>query len=123
MLKQGTSQVDEPMKQPTVEKPEATPKVQSTTKFSSYVMDELYAKILIDARIRDVYIHELVKKTIRSEAPLEANPLLKFPEPSTYENYDLHYFVSWHDNYRSSTSRSLMFEEWKDEFLEEGIHK
>ena len=77
----------------------------------------------MDARVRDVYDHELVRKTTTSPEQIINHPLLRFPEPTTYENFDLHYLISGNDKYRPSTTTSLLFEEWGDGFLEEGIHR
>ena len=116
----GKSMATEPISMPTVEKPKAFSLSQSATRF---VTDELYGKILMDARVRDVYDHELVRKTTTSPEPIINHPLLRFPEPITYENFDLHYLISGNDKYRPSTTTSLLFEEWGDGFLEEGIHR
>lgn len=107
---------------PTVENPGAFSLSQFATGFTSYVTNEIYDRILMDARIRDVYDHELIRKTTTSAIPIKNHLLLRFREPTMYENFDLPYLISGHDKYRTSTSTSLMFKEWGDAFLEEGIH-
>lgn len=115
----GKSMATEPISMPTVEKPKAFSLSQYATR---HVTDELYGKILMDARVRDVYDHELVRKTTTSPEQIINHLLLRFPEPTTYQNFDLHYLISGNDKYRPSTTTSLLFEEWGDGFLKEGIH-
>ena len=77
----GKSMGTEPTNMPTVEKPKAFSLSQSATR---HVTDELYGKILMDARVRDVYDHELVRKTTTSPEQIINHPLLRLPEPTTY---------------------------------------
>lgn len=104
----GKSMATEPISMPMVEKPKALSLSQSATR---HVTDELFGKILMDACVRDVYDHELVRKTTTSPEPIINHPLLRFPEPITYENFDLHYLILGNDKYRPSTTTSLLFEE------------